>query len=336
MSCGEGGGDHDRGRTRGGRRRYPPERRRSAEDQPDTSELRPTGICAAKPLWLGWLDAGSFESQWEAHLGGRVLCFPPTGSAQKFQNFLLNILLKVRTNQFNILVRGRKLSQQFWVDQWAKVERLRLLWAKNNQKKLKAERYKGLIDAQSNDDLPNAGKVIILPASITGSPRWYVEQLMDAMAIVRVFGKPTLFNTFTCNPYWDDIVNSLEEGESAYDRPDIVARVFNAKLAAMMDALVKQSILGEVVYWVYTIEWQKRRGLPHCHMLMKLKNEPRTPAEVDALISAEIPGPDDPILRKLVEDHMIHGPCGQLNRKCVCMEQVFLYLLRDWMAMLTN
>lgn len=242
----------------------------------------------------------------------------------------------MRTNQFNILVRGRKLSQQFWVDQWAKVERLRLLWAKNNQKKLKAERYKGLIDAQSNDDLPNAGKVIILPASITGSPRWYVEQLMDAMAIVRVFGKPTLFNTFTCNPYWDDIVNSLEEGESAYDRPDIVARVFNAKLAAMMDALVKQSILGEVVYWVYTIEWQKRRGLPHCHMLMKLKNEPRTPAEVDALISAEIPGPDDPILRKLVEDHMIHGPCGQLNRKCVCMEQVFLYLLRDWMAMLTN
>ena len=228
----------------------------------------------------------------------------------------------MRVNQFNILVRGRKLSQQFWVDMWAKVERLRLRWARDNQKKLKAERYKGLMDAQSNDDLPNAGRIIILPASITGSPRWYVEQLMDAMAIVRVFGKPTLFLTLTTNPRWMDIVDSLEEGECAFDRPDIVARVFNAKLGAMMDALVKRNLLGEVVYWVYTIEWQKRRGLPHCHCLLKLRNEPRTPAEVDALISAEIPGHDDPILRQLVIDHMIHGPCGQLNRNCVCMEQV--------------
>ena len=228
----------------------------------------------------------------------------------------------MRVNQFNILVRGRKLSQQFWVDMWAKVERLRLRWAKENQKKLKAERYKGLMDAQSNADLPNAGRVIILPASITGSPRWYVEQLMDAMAIVRVHGKPTLFLTLTTNPRWKDIVDSLEEGESAFDRPDIVARVFNAKLGAMMDALVKKNILGEVVYWVYTIEWQKRRGLPHCHCLLKLRNEPRTPAEVDALISAQIPGHDEPILRQYVIDHMIHGPCGQLNRNCVCMEQV--------------
>ena len=42
--------------------------------------------------------------------------------------------------------------------------------------KFKAESYQGLIGAASNDDLHHAGKVVILPASIMGSPRWYVEQ----------------------------------------------------------------------------------------------------------------------------------------------------------------
>ena len=153
---------------------------------------------------------------------------------------------------------------------WAKVERLRLRWAKENQKKLKAERYKGLMDAQSNDDLPNAGRVIILPASITGSPRWYVEQLMDAMAIVRVHGKPTLFLTLTTNPRWKDIVDSLEEGESAFDRPDIVARVFNAKLGAMMDALVKKNILGEVVNRPWSLRGNDRELLPQIQCPLEL------------------------------------------------------------------
>ena len=134
---------------------------------------------------------------------------------------------------------------------------------------VKAERYKGLMDAKDRDDLPNAGKVIILPPSVTGSPRWYVEQLQDALAIVRQYGKPTVFLTLTCNPEWSEITDSLEDGERWSDRPDIVARVFRAKLRAMMDLLTKGKLLGDPVYWVYSIEWQKRRGLPHCHLLRK-------------------------------------------------------------------
>ena len=64
-------------------------------------------------------------------------------------------------------------------------------------------------------------------------------------------------------------------------------------------------------------------GLPHAHVLIKLKDEPRTPAEVDALISAELPGEDEPLLRQAVQNWMIHGPCGRLNPKCPCMKQVF-------------
>ena len=93
-----------------------------------------------------------------------------------------------------------------------------------------------------------------------GSPRWYVEQTQDALAIVRALGKPTVFLTLTANPFWEEILLSVEPGENGFDRPDITARVFKAKLKAMLDLITKGKILGEVVYHVLTIEWQKRKG----------------------------------------------------------------------------
>ena len=56
------------------------------------------------------------------------------------------------------------------------------------------------------------------------------SRYQDAMAIVRVKGKPDLFVTFTCNPKWLEIVEELLPGQQAEDRPDIAARVFKMKL----------------------------------------------------------------------------------------------------------
>lgn len=50
------------------------------------------------------------------------------------------------------------------------------------------------------------------------------------MAIVRAFGKPDLFITFTCNPKWPEILAELEEGQVPNDRPDLIARVFYMKV----------------------------------------------------------------------------------------------------------
>ena len=50
-------------------------------------------------------------------------------------------------------------------------------------------------------------------------------------------------------------------------------------------------------------------------------DKPRTAEDVDRLVSAEIPDPiTQPELYRLVETHMIHGPCGHLNPECSCME----------------
>ena len=50
------------------------------------------------------------------------------------------------------------------------------------------------------------------------------------MTIVRKFGKPDLFITFTCNPLWDEITGSLLLNQKATDRPDLIVRVFRQKL----------------------------------------------------------------------------------------------------------
>nr|XP_053602892.1 uncharacterized protein LOC128670900 [Plodia interpunctella] len=70
---------------------------------------------------------------------------------------------------------------------------------------------------------------------------------------------------------------------------------------------------------MYSIEWQKR-GLPHVHILLWLKDKLR-PNQFDDIISAEIPDPDnDKVLHDIIVKNMIHGPCGPENPQCPCMK----------------
>ena len=86
------------------------------------------------------------------------------------------------------------------------------------------------MDALDNDDAVNAGRRIVLPASVYGSPRFNARAFQDAMCIVSRYGKPSLFVTFMCNPDWPAVKSSLFPGETARDRPDLTVRVFDMKL----------------------------------------------------------------------------------------------------------
>jgi len=46
---------------------------------------------------------------------------------------------------------------------------------------------------------------------------------------VRKYHKPDFFITYTCNPKWPEIQESLLEGQKPEDRPDLLARIFNEK-----------------------------------------------------------------------------------------------------------
>ena len=151
----------------------------------------------------------------------------------------------------NFLMKSRRLMQQYACDQFCKVEGLRLRWIETHQKQIRAEKYSGLMDAIDNDDAMNAGRRIVLPASVYGSPRFYARAFQDAMCIVSHYGKPSLFVTFTCNPDWRAIKASLFPGESASDRPDLTVRVFDLKLQLLLKDLFKHHALGKFV--AYTV-----------------------------------------------------------------------------------
>ena len=68
-----------------------------------------------------------------------------------------------------------------------------------------------------------------LASSFIGSPRVMKQSYLDATAICRKFGKPDYFLTFTCNPKFKDITDSISRHQSVSDRPKVVARVFNQK-----------------------------------------------------------------------------------------------------------
>ncbi|KAB2624893.1 hypothetical protein D8674_016553 [Pyrus ussuriensis x Pyrus communis] len=142
------------------------------------------------------------------------------------------------------------------------------------------------------------------------------------MTLIQRFGKPDLFITMTFNPSWEEIKSELLAGQTPQDRPDLLTRVFRAKLEQLKEDIIEKGVLGSVVAYAYVIEFQKR-GLPHVHMLVVLDENDKinNPDEYDRIVRAEIPNEDvEPQLYNVVLKHMIHGPCGIHNLQSPCMK----------------
>ncbi|KAI3798193.1 hypothetical protein L1987_33462 [Smallanthus sonchifolius] len=148
------------------------------------------------------------------------------------------------------------------------------------------------------------------------------RRFLDAMTLVQDDGKPNLFLTMTCNPQWPEICDNLKPGQTAQDRPELVSRVFRAKLEDLKEQLFKKHLLGEVKAYVYVIEFQKC-GLPHAHFLLTMHTQHKinNPDHYDKVVCAKIPDKlRHPKLHEIVAKHMIHGPCGPLRTNSPCMQ----------------
>ncbi|XP_052626960.1 uncharacterized protein LOC128133528 [Lactuca sativa] len=229
-----------------------------------------------------------------------------------------------RDHSFSLILNSRRLFQQFLVDAYTMMETERMYYIRRQQHVLRCDSYENLRNqkAQGTTDISNVGQRVILPSSFTGGARYMLQNYLDAMSLCKWFGYPDFFITFTCNRKWPEIKRFLK-GTSLQpeDRPDILCRLFKIKLDAFIKDLRDNQIFGKVQAYVYTIEFQKR-GLPHSHICLFMHSDNKLPTVelIDPIISAEIPDRiEDPELYSLVNEFMIHGPCGAENMNCPCM-----------------
>lgn len=61
---------------------------------------------------------------------------------------------------------------------------------------------------------------------------------MDTMSLVQRFGKPYIFLKITCNSNWPKIKEKLGENDLAQDRPDLISRIFRAKIEELKHDLI--------------------------------------------------------------------------------------------------
>ena len=233
---------------------------------------------------------------------------------------------------FNPLHYGEKLFQQYCVDSFIRIEKDRIRWIKQNQRKLLAANYttvNDFLDKLCKDQDASIKQKIILPSTCPGAPRFYSECYEDAMALVRRFRSPDLFITMTCNKKWPKIQDALRytvDNQTFYQspntRPYIITRVFKLKSDQLVKDICKEMIFGKVASYVAVIEFQKR-GLPHIHLLVILDRNDKliTPEQIDDFICAEIPDRSvDPELYDIFREQMIHNPCGKTNPSGYCMD----------------
>jgi hypothetical protein len=242
------------------------------------------------------------------------------------QRVFYRFRLHTRPDEPATLFQAQRLFQQFVVDAWAVCDQNKLAWLRSHQASIRADLYNGLADVLEAGDvnLAQVGRRVVLPSSYLGGDRFMQQMYQDSIAIVRHYGKPTLFITFTANPKWVEIERELLPNQTAADRPDLVARVFNLKVRDLLDQIRHKGVFGPWLGWVWTIEYQKR-GLPHLHLLVFLKTDHQflTAANIDRFISAEIPTDDDAMsqeLRAIIQSTMVHSHCAGGNHRAPCMQ----------------
>ena len=220
-----------------------------------------------------------------------------------------------------------RLFEEWVVDVFLQAENLNLKFIKRNQARFRRENYRELIRQVHSVPARDIGSPAThLPSTFVRSYRYYRELYADAMRIPSSFGAIDYFVTFTTNPSWPEITEnaSLKNGMNS---PDLYCRVFYLKMKALLYDIIVNGVLGVVVAYCWTVEFQQR-GLPHLHALFFVRPEdkPHHAQIIDSKVSAQFPDPADTAYFQAVCQHMIHGPCGVLNPKHYCMKNGVLFL----------
>ncbi len=200
--------------------------------------------------------------------------------------------------------------------------------------KIEAEKITSKINICSSRLKANNNRVNNLHVymkNLRGYSSYWNSIKSDLMAFLRNLGEPTWFITLSARDLeWPDMINALlyakhsnyskrslnkfvsqvsnldfkARSKLLHDHPVVAARQFSRRFNALMKYLKKNDKIlgGKIIDYWYRVEFQKR-GSPHIHMLVWIKDAPafNTPEGVqfiDNICTCNIP--TDPKLRDLV------------------------------------
>ena len=171
--------------------------------------------------------------------------------------------------------------------------------------------------------------------TVRGTKQFWFLRSSELKCMVREWGTPTLFLTFSCAEYdCEDIARYLRkvnDQPSTYPISKLcvedaisVSRVYSLKFHAFLNLVIlKAAILGVITHHFYKKEYQSR-GAPHYHILLWIEGAPvigeSDPVSVlkwiQERITCKIPNAAlNPELHKLVTKYQMHKCSPYCKRK---------------------
>ena len=171
--------------------------------------------------------------------------------------------------------------------------------------------------------------------TVRGTTQFWFKKQSELRCMVREFGTPTLFLTFSCAEYdshdiadYLKTVNNVPEGydvgKLCTEDPISVSRQFSLKFHAFFNKIIiKGKVLGTVDHYMWKKEYQNR-GAPHYHVLLWIQDAPvigvddadKVLAWIEDRITCKLPDKEsDPELHAMVTKHQLHKCSGYCKRK---------------------
>ena len=180
--------------------------------------------------------------------------------------------------------------------------------------------------------------------SVRGTKQYWFLRQSELRCMIREWGSPTLFLTFSCAEYESpDITNYLRKvnnvpssyniGRLCTEDPISVSSKFSLKFHAFFrTVLMKGDVLGKVDHFYWKKEYQAR-GAPHYHVLLWIRDAPVIGVDdpekvlgwIQEKITCHIPDKEsNPELHWLVTRYQMHKCSAYCKRKRKCGRSTFI------------
>ena len=271
-----------------------------------------------------------------------VLCFPllfPTGRYGEFHPRAVKLSFSeyLKSKLMNCDSRFRKNPEFVFYYLWQKEMRELSGGIYNvlNSTSRRHQTVKQFVDGINGSDASIEANLCTVLQSVRGTKQFWYRQKGDVLAMIREFGCPTLFLTFSCAEY-DSVeigryLRKVNEVAPSYpiqrlctEDPISVSRKFTQKFRDFFSTvLVKGQVLGEVTHYFWKKEYQSR-GAPHYHLILWIRDAPvigvdpedKVTAWIDKRITCHIPDEKiSPELHRLVTKYQLHKCSSYCRRK---------------------